>query len=60
MTEVTLSAVCMNVLQDKTDNLEKYVHYIEEAASLGARLIIFQKCHCRVISRGAARPVIQK
>ena len=41
MTEVTLSAVCMNVLQDKSANLEKYVHYIEEAAALGARLIVF-------------------
>lgn len=41
MTKVTLSVVCMNVLQDKSANLEKYVHYIEEAASLGARLIVF-------------------
>ena len=41
MTEVTLSAVCMSVLQDKSVNLEKYVHYIEEAALLDARLIVF-------------------
>src|SRR3990172_12225846 len=41
MTEVTLSAVCMNVLQDKTVNLEKYIQYIEEAARLGARLLVF-------------------
>jgi len=41
MSEVTLAAVCMNVVQDKAVNLEKYVHYIEEAASLGTRLLVF-------------------
>lgn len=41
MSEVTLAAVCMNVAHDKEANLEKYIHYIEEAAAIGARLIVF-------------------
>jgi predicted amidohydrolase len=41
MSEVTLAAVCMNVLQDKAANLEKYLHFIEEAAGLDARLLVF-------------------
>jgi predicted amidohydrolase len=41
MSEVTLAAVAMNVVHDKDANLEKYIHYIEEAASLNARLIVF-------------------
>jgi len=41
MTDVTLSAVSMNVIQDKSVNLKRYISYIEEAASLGARLIVF-------------------
>ena len=40
MTEVTLAAVCMNVAHNKDANLEKYIHYIKEAASVGARLIV--------------------
>jgi predicted amidohydrolase len=41
MTEVTLAAVCMSVAHDKEANLEKYIHYIEEAAAIGASLIVF-------------------
>ena len=41
MTEVTLAAVSMNVAQDKAANLEKYLRFIDEAAALGARLIVF-------------------
>src|SRR3989304_1195722 len=41
MTEVTLAAVSMNVAQDKAANLEKYLRFIDEAASLGARLLVF-------------------
>jgi predicted amidohydrolase len=41
MSEVTLAAVCMNVAHDKEANLEKYIHYIEEGAAIGARLIVF-------------------
>lgn len=41
MSEVTLAAVCMNVEHNKEANLEKYIQYIEEAASLNARLIVF-------------------
>ncbi len=41
MSEVTLAAVCMSVVQDKAANLEKYIHFIEEAAGLGARLLVF-------------------
>ena len=41
MSTVTLSAVNMNVLQDKQSNLEKYLHFIEEAARFGPGLIVF-------------------
>ena len=41
MSEVTLAAASMNVAQDKAANLEKYIHFIEEAAALGARLLVF-------------------
>lgn len=41
MSEVTLAAVAMNVVHDKDANLEKYIHYIDEAASLNARLVVF-------------------
>lgn len=41
MTEVTLAAVSMHVAQDKAANLEKYLRFIDEAASLGARLLVF-------------------
>jgi predicted amidohydrolase len=41
MTEVTLAAVCMNVAHNKEANLEKYIHFIEEAASCGASLLVF-------------------
>ena len=41
MSEVTLAAACMNVAQDKAANLEKYLRFIDEAAALGARLIVF-------------------
>jgi len=41
MSEVTLAAVCMNVVQDKAANLERRLGFIGEAAGLGARLIVF-------------------
>ncbi|HJW83899.1 MAG TPA: carbon-nitrogen hydrolase family protein [Anaerolineae bacterium] len=41
MSEVTLAAACMNVAHDKAANLEKYLRFIDEAASLGARLLVF-------------------
>ncbi len=41
MTEVTLATVCMNVAHDKAANLEKYLRFIDEAASLGTRLLVF-------------------
>jgi predicted amidohydrolase len=41
MNEVTLAAVSMNVAHNKEANLEKYIRYIEEAASRGVRLIVF-------------------
>jgi predicted amidohydrolase len=41
MSEVTLAAVSMNVAHNKDANLEKYIRFIEEAASRGARLLIF-------------------
>jgi predicted amidohydrolase len=41
MTEVTLAAVSMKVAHNKEANLEKYIHYIEEAAAIGTRLIVF-------------------
>jgi len=41
MSEVTLAAVCMSVVQDKAANLEKYLRFIDEAARLGARLLVF-------------------
>jgi predicted amidohydrolase len=41
MSEVTLAAACMNVAHDKAANLDKYLRFIDEAASLGARLLVF-------------------
>ncbi len=41
MSEATLAAVSMNVEQDKAANLEKYLRFIDEAAALGARLLVF-------------------
>ena len=41
MSEVTLAAACMNVAHDKAANLDKYLRFIDEAAALGARLLVF-------------------
>jgi predicted amidohydrolase len=41
MTEVTLAAVCMNVVHDKQANLKKYLHFIHEAVELDARFVVF-------------------
>ncbi len=36
-----VATVCMNAVLDKAANLQTYFHYIEEAAALGAQLIVF-------------------
>jgi len=36
-----IATVCMNVVYDKKKNLEKYLSYIDEAASKGASLVVF-------------------
>ncbi|OGO15231.1 MAG: hypothetical protein A2Z14_08420 [Chloroflexi bacterium RBG_16_48_8] len=41
MTQVTLATVCMNVAHDKKTNIEKYLHFIDEAAALNVRLLVF-------------------
>lgn len=38
---IVVVTVCMKVVHNTESNLEKYFHYIEEAASQGARLIVF-------------------
>jgi predicted amidohydrolase len=42
--EVTLAAVCMVVEHNKQANLEKIINFIEEAAQVGTRLIVFPEC----------------
>jgi predicted amidohydrolase len=41
MPEVTLAAACMNVTHDKQSNFDKYLRFIDEAASLHANLLVF-------------------
>jgi len=39
--EITIATVAMNVVYDKQKNLNKMLHYIDEAANKGANLIVF-------------------
>ncbi|MCQ2248230.1 MAG: carbon-nitrogen hydrolase family protein [Treponema sp.] len=39
--KIKMATVCMNVQMDKKANLEKYLKYIDEAASNGANLVVF-------------------